>query len=336
MVSLQRQLKFSAPFFGIEYRNQDLRIDFYVEKEFTPEGNSAKILIYNLNNNVKQLLSTPNLEIRLEAGNECFPQKLIFIGQIYWTEETWQDTDNVFAIFAVDGGAIYNRFVDFTADIKIPIVENVRRLVESVDRRPFLQQGFEVSPQSTPDTLFLNFENALEPEIGFNSNEYPQTAFDKNITGGVGKFKDVMNKYALDHDFRIPFFWSIQDGVFNMVDGNKTLNINDFVFNQRTPIIGLPKLVVYRNVKARFEPRGDTTLKEIPDFKVYSWNITTFVNADIKPLAPMLVELSYPTFKINGGYKIINVTHSGSNWTDEFYTNFEIIEKDLDLNNLGR
>lgn len=324
-----RDIRVSFPQLGISYSRDDLRIDFNVQKKFSGDGNTAHISIYNLKSTIKSIIAKVNLEIRLEAGYVDNGSKLIFVGAIKKVEEFLSGADRVFDIFAIDGGQILERVGNFSFRVNQTITENVGSMLSTIQDQDLDAPLDPTVGLIAPQEASLRQELRGGTTVGYNPNNFPRE-FDLSSWSFPGKLRDGLNKYSLDRDYRSAFVWSVQDNTLNILKRGMELTLSPVAINDCTPIIGLPQRVDYANAKARFQERGDDVLIPliVPDF--FTWRITVLCDGDIKPYRTANINLIYPFDSIQGKYRIINVSHYGSNWDNDFYTEFEVVGFDLE------
>lgn len=330
-----RDIKIKFPQLGIEYSKDDLRFDFNIQKKFSTEGNTAHISIYNLRATIKSILAKINLEVVVEAGYVDQGRKVIFIGALKKVEEFLSGPDRIFNIFAIDGGQILERVGTFEFVETTDVAGNVQGMLDIIQNRKLTVtsgriDNFAATFSEIPDNeAGIRQQIRLGTQVGFVSNNFPAN-FDQHSWVYPGKFRDALNAYSLNRDYRDGYIWSIQDNNLNIVRFGDELTLSPFIIDSCTPVIGLPRRVDYTVSQARFQERGDNVLTPltIPDY--FTWRITVLCNGDVKPYRTTNVNLEYPVNSIKGSYRILDVTHYGSNWTNNFYTEFEIINFDLE------
>lgn len=331
-----RDIKVKFPQLGIEYSKNELRIDFNIQKKFSNEGNTAHISIYNLRATIKSILAKINLEVVVEAGYVDQGRKLIFIGAVKRVEEFISGPDLIFNIFAIDGGQILERAATFDFSSNESVADNVRAMLNTVQGTRFTVSSLRIDNLAASRNVGAAADTTLRQNIregtrvGFVSNNYPQENFDQISWADLGKLRDALKNYSLNRDYRDGFIWSIQDNNLNIVRRGDELTLSPLNINSCTPVIGLPRRVDYAVSQARYQERGDNVLipLNIPDY--FTWKITVLCDGDVKPYRTAKVDLPHPVNNIKGKYRILDVQHYGSNWGNEFYTEFEVLDFDIE------
>jgi hypothetical protein len=219
---------------------EDIRVDFEVKKTLSSEPNNAKLKVYNLNEDRRQMVLSRRSDvlIRLEAGYSA--PRLIFQGAPKEGGVKIKDkgVDRVLVIEAQDGLTEYQNariFQSFDAGIK----------VEDVARRA-----------------------ADEFDLPIRQIDVPS---DRELTQGVtlnGRSADVLDRIAGQTDAS----WSIQDGELQFLPKDATSTRTATVFSSKNGnLIGQPEPkdngVSFKGLLDGTVNPGDEVKLESRDFK---------------------------------------------------------------------
>ncbi|MBR8461470.1 hypothetical protein KDE12_01210 [Campylobacter sp. faydin G-105] len=185
----------------------NLAVSFSIEKTITSEPNAAKIEIYNLNKNNRNLLADGIFKfVRLEAGyNEA---GLIYEGEIATAYTVRNDLDFISVLECGDGQSDYTKAQVYTT----------------------LKSGVKDS-----EIVNLCLKNMSSKGGAIDLPKDRALPRCKVLAGDV---KDYITQVARNNDAD----WHILDGRVNVLPRDKILNNNEgFILSENTGLIGAPQ-----------------------------------------------------------------------------------------------
>ena len=193
---------------------KDLTINFSIQKTSTSKDpNTASINIWNLNENSRAFLNTPNLTISVKAGYIDEEPNIIYIGDVSSSSSQKEKTDRITTIVSRDGD---------------------KNLIESVSSVSYKDNiSIKDILKDAVKKLGLGLKSNLDSILGSSKT--------KNNFSFTGLTKDLIEKIAL----RTGLIWSVQNNEVKFYKENSS----DGKIVLLRPDTGLLKAPVRINVK---------------------------------------------------------------------------------------
>jgi hypothetical protein len=280
---------------------RDLHMEFNIET-FAGDGeksnpNTAKIVIFNLSQETRNLFSEEHQAIEFYAGHNG-DLGLIFVGQTTSVTHTKGKTDWMTEIIAGDG------IKDFTTN-------RVNKTYTTGTPVPVILDDL-ISAMGLPFVIDPFTAATLAPEVLLQSETY------------AGLAKDALNNLAKDRGFE----WSIQFGTIEVTspDSPFLADPTAVVLSSDTGMVGSPEIIE----RTREKKKAGTDEKKIygvrvkslltPEIKVK--RLVTIITINTQSLIGQLLDGPAP-IDANGVYIADRVTYTGNNFGGEFYTIME-------------
>lgn len=195
--------------------DQDIRVEFQVEKSISSSQNKAEVRIWNLTENRRNSIGKELDNMRIEAG--YIPAEgesnvgIIFSGQIRDVEHIMEGSDVITIVKSGDGDkAFKNSVISKT----FPKGSSVKDVTEGIYEE-FKKQGVKKGEWQFPDGL----ENFKRPY---------------SICGACSREMNVLGKGK-------KFYWSIQNGTMEVIPSNGYLP-GVVLLNKDSGLIGRPTI----------------------------------------------------------------------------------------------
>jgi hypothetical protein len=294
-----------------------LRCQFDVNKTSSCEPNTAKITVYNLNEEHRKLLQETfsgkpiqHHQVIVEAGY-VGNRTQIFKGDIEHSWSSKHETDWVTTIEAGDGARSYK-----TARITKSYGKGITLIQVLTD----VVKLFEVEPGNLLTKVGDNRRGLIVFKRGVSIN---------------GQCAEILNKYLCGAGFQ----WSIQDGQLLVLEPGETAKEEIVVLNVGSGLIDSPELGVSdkedtymvtalhaqtpqeKAQQERLKRKIDDQNKKngVEKSKTTILKVKSLLQGSIRPGKRIAVESAM----ISGFFKCEKVTHNGDTWGNEWYTTVE-------------
>ncbi len=270
-----------------------LRIVFDIDKDLTQKTNKSSIRIYNLTDATRKKLEVADAVCMLEVGYaEDIGLRRIFVGEITYATTRREGPDKITELELNDGQvAIRDTYVSLGYAAGV----SGTKVVEDVAA----QMG--IMTQIAPDLEFASYP------AGFSF---------------VGPGRECLDK-VMDATGAT---WSIQNNVLQVIMAGGSTNVRALVFSASSGLIGSPERIVKGVTRPDEEAKKKRKVKKDKHEKKAGWKIKTLLAPTVNPGDLVRVESS----TVTGWFKEESLKHSGDTHGQEWYTEQEIIEIQLD------
>lgn len=266
------------------------RISFDIEKDLSPEPNSATIQLYNLSPDSREFLEAPDQVITVEAGYGSSPQLRLFQGDVERVEHVHQPPDWITTIEAEDGS---RRWRDARVNVSRPPGVTVQSVLNDLG-----------SALELPVEIHLDSEAAVLAARQFVSG----WAFSGPARHALRQLADVLGQTV-----------SIQGGVLLITPDEGVSGVAPLV-NPGTGLIGAPQRAKIEVSNRRRRGRGGGGAggrRERDGVKV-----RVLLNTLLDPGSRFRLESA----RIEGTFCVQRVRYQGdSGWSQEWWSDAEAI-----------
>lgn len=288
--------------------SNDFRIDFGVVLTSDSTENRSSIKIYNLAQSTYEKFAKEYRQAELIAGYSTSGTGLIYRGLIDRFSISKSSTDVILDIMCSENKVIEDTTVNMSIPAGTPLQDAVRLVVNAAES----QTAIRVGALKTLDAFFgdLNLFSTQTAINAFRNQTYPYSNEFKTQKILSGTFREVMDKLA----FETNSSWTIINGIFEWVHNDAALEERSIIIiNENSGMIGSPSF----------------TDKNI--------EVVTTLNHSVRPNNLVSITSRYleqnSAFRgenirqFDGGLvcKVLKVSHSGSNYLNNFQTSITCV-----------
>lgn len=282
--------KINFPKLNKSFEN-NLKINFSIEKDTTKESNKAKLEIYNLSETSRKAIEVADNEVEIYAGYED-GAVLCFRGTVTYGYTKDSGTECITSLDLADGTVALR---DSYCSLSYAPGTSAKTIIQ----RCATEMGVPVVYGDDVGEL-ENYKN------GFSFyGQAPEC------------LTEVCNALGLS--------WSIQNNILNIILAGGTATNRGLVFSAQSGLIGLPERIVqaeYKSNKTTPKRKAKQKAKKEEPRKKAGWRIETLLVPSVNPGDMVKVESRI----ITGWFRVEKVRHSGEYNGQRWNSEMDLIE----------
>jgi len=273
--------------FGGNAYGDNLHVSFDIEKTDDTSNNTASMKLWNLSDEHINALSADGTKVEIRAG---YSDNLatVYYGDVVEVVEELDDSDRMVEVELSEGVSDFQSYVSFSLAGSVPCVSVLSRFINEI---------------GSPSVIYSNTASELINNVKYG-NGYSY----------VGRTKDgfsaVLSKCGLT--------WSMQNGVIQIYKVGESITTKAYLLSSDTGLIETPKRIV---LNSKGELVSDAKKKKEAG-NVKGYEIVYLMNGSIG--VNDLVHVK--TKKIDGTYRVKNVTISGDNYEGDWICTAQVVE----------
>lgn len=269
----------------------NLKINFSIEKDTTKESNKSKLEIYNLSESSRKAIEVADNEVEIYAGYED-GAVLCFRGTVTYGYTKDSGTECITSLDLADGTvALRDSYCSLSYAPNTP--------AKTIIQRCATEMGVPIVYGDDVGEL-ENYKN------GFSFyGQAPEC------------LTEVCNALGLS--------WSIQNNILNIILAGGTATNRGLVFSAQSGLIGLPERIVqaeYKSNKTTPKRKAKQKAKKEEPRKKAGWRIETLLVPSVNPGDMVKVESRI----ITGWFRVEKVRHSGEYNGQRWNSEMDLIE----------
>lgn len=269
----------------------NLKINFSIEKDTTKESNKSKLEIYNLSESSRKAIEVADNEVEIYAGYED-GAVLCFRGTVTYGYTKDSGTECITSLDLADGTVALR---DSYCSLSYAPGTSAKTIIQ----RCATEMGVPVVYGDDVGEL-ENYKN------GFSFyGQAPEC------------LTEVCNALGLS--------WSIQNNILNIILAGGTATNRGLVFSAQSGLIGLPERIVqaeYKSNKTTPKRKAKQKAKKEEPRKKAGWRIETLLVPSVNPGDMVKVESRI----ITGWFRVEKVRHSGDYNGQRWNSEMDLIE----------
>lgn len=282
--------KINFPKLNKSFEN-NLKINFAIEKDTTKESNKAKLEIYNLSENSRKAIEVADNEVEIYAGYED-GAVLCFRGTVTYGYTKDAGTECITSLDLADGTVALR---DSYCSISYAPGTSAKTIIQ----RCATEMGVPV---------------VYGDDIGELENY-------KNGFSFIGQAPECLTEVCN----ALGLSWSIQNNILNIILAGGTATNRGLVFSAESGLIGLPERIVqaeYKSNKTTPKRKAKQKAKKEEPRKKAGWRIETLLVPSVNPGDMVKVESRI----ITGWFRVERVRHRGDYNGQSWNSEMELIE----------
>lgn len=269
----------------------NLKINFQIEKDTTKESNKSKLEIYNLSESSRKAIEVADNEVEIYAGYED-GAVLCFRGTVTYGYTKDSGTECITSLDLADGTVALR---DSYCSLSYAPGTSAKTIIQ----RCATEMGVPVVYGDDVGEL-ENYKN------GFSFyGQAPEC------------LTEVCNALGLS--------WSIQNNILNIILAGGTATNRGLVFSAESGLVGLPERIVqaeYKSNKTTPKRKAKQKAKKEEPRKKAGWRIETLLVPSVNPGDMVKVESRI----ITGWFRVEKVRHSGEYNGQRWNSEMDLIE----------
>lgn len=269
----------------------NLKINFQIEKDTTKESNKSKLEIYNLSESSRKAIEVADNEVEIYAGYED-GAVLCFRGTVTYGYTKDSGTECITSLDLADGTVALR---DSYCSLSYAPGTSAKTIIQ----RCATEMGVPVVYGDDVGEL-ENYKN------GFSFyGQAPEC------------LTEVCNALGLS--------WSIQNNILNIILAGGTATNRGLVFSAQSGLVGLPERIVqaeYKSNKTTPKRKAKQKAKKEEPRKKAGWRIETLLVPSVNPGDMVKVESRI----ITGWFRVEKVRHSGEYNGQRWSSEMDLIE----------
>ena len=284
--------RINFPKLNISFEN-NLKINFTIEKDTTKESNKAKLEIYNLADATRKQIETADNDVEIYAGYEGAGGAILcFRGTVTYGITRDVGTDCITALELADGTiALRDSYCSLS-----------------------------YAPGTSAKTIIQRCANEMGVPVVYGDGVGELENY-KNGFSFYGQAKDALTEIC----DALGLSWNIQNNILNVILAGGTSTNRGLVFGKYSGLIGVPERIVqaeYKSNKTTPKKTAKKKAKKEKPRKKAGWRINTLLVPSVNPADMVKVESKY----ITGWFRVEKVSHRGEYNGTQWGSAMELIE----------
>lgn len=269
----------------------NLKINFSIEKDTTKESNKAKLEIYNLSETSRKAIEVADNEVEIYAGYED-GAVLCFRGTVTYGYTKDSGTECITSLDLADGTVAL--------------------------RDSYCSLSY--APGTSAKTIIQRCATEMGVPVVYGDDVGELENY-KNGFSFIGQAPECMTEVCN----ALGLSWSIQNNILNVILAGGTATNRGLVFSAQSGLVGLPERIVqaeYKSNKTTPKRKAKQKVKKEEPRKKAGWRIETLLVPSVNPGDMVKVESRI----ITGWFRVEKVRHSGEYNGQRWNSEMDLIE----------
>lgn len=269
----------------------NLKINFSIEKDTTKESNKAKLEIYNLSETSRKAIEVADNEVEIYAGYED-GAVLCFRGTVTYGYTKDSGTECITSLDLADGTVAL--------------------------RDSYCSLSY--APGTSAKTIIQRCATEMGVPVVYGDDVGELENY-KNGFSFIGQAPECLTEVCN----ALGLSWSIQNNILNIILAGGTATNRGLVFSAQSGLIGLPERIVqaeYKSNKTTPKRKAKQKAKKEEPRKKAGWRIETLLVPSVNPGDMVKVESRI----ITGWFRVEKVRHSGEYNGQRWNSEMDLIE----------
>lgn len=269
----------------------NLKINFSIEKDTTKESNKAKLEIYNLSETSRKAIEVADNEVEIYAGYED-GAVLCFRGTVTYGYTKDSGTECITSLDLADGTVAL--------------------------RDSYCSLSY--APGTSAKTIIQRCATEMGVPVVYGDDVGELENY-KNGFSFIGQAPECMTEVCN----ALGLSWSIQNNILNVILAGGTATNRGLVFSAQSGLVGLPERIVqaeYKSNKTTPKRKAKQKAKKEEPRKKAGWRIETLLVPSVNPGDMAKVESRI----ITGWFRVEKVRHSGEYNGQRWNSEMDLIE----------
>lgn len=269
----------------------NLKINFSIEKDTTKESNKAKLEIYNLSETSRKAIEVADNEVEIYAGYED-GAVLCFRGTVTYGYTKDSGTECITSLDLADGTVAL--------------------------RDSYCSLSY--APGTSAKTIIQRCATEMGVPVVYGDDVGELENY-KNGFSFIGQAPECMTEVCN----ALGLSWSIQNNILNVILAGGTATNRGLVFSAQSGLVGLPERIVqaeYKSNKTTPKRKAKQKAKKEEPRKKAGWRIETLLVPSVNPGDMVKVESRI----ITGWFRVEKVRHSGEYNGQRWNSEMDLIE----------
>ena len=269
----------------------NLKINFSIEKDTTKESNKAKLEIYNLSETSRKAIEVADNEVEIYAGYED-GAVLCFRGTVTYGYTKDSGTECITSLDLADGTVAL--------------------------RDSYCSLSY--APGTSAKTIIQRCATEMGVPVVYGDDVGELENY-KNGFSFIGQAPECMTEVCN----ALGLSWSIQNNILNVILAGGTATNRGLVFSAQSGLVGLPERIVqaeYKSNKTTPKRKAKQKAKKEEPRKKAGWRIETLLVPSVNPGDMVKVECRI----ITGWFRVEKVRHSGEYNGQRWNSEMDLIE----------
>lgn len=269
----------------------NLKINFSIEKDTTKESNKAKLEIYNLSETSRKAIEVADNEVEIYAGYED-GAVLCFRGTVTYGYTKDSGTECITSLDLADGTVAL--------------------------RDSYCSLSY--APGTSAKTIIQRCATEMGVPVVYGDDVGELENY-KNGFSFIGQAPECLTEVCN----ALGLSWSIQNNILNIILAGGTATNRGLVFSAQSGLVGLPERIVqaeYKSNKTTPKRKAKQKAKKEEPRKKAGWRIETLLVPSVNPGDMVKVESRI----ITGWFRVEKVRHSGEYNGQRWNSEMDLIE----------
>ena len=269
----------------------NLKINFSIEKDTTKESNKSKLEIYNLSESSRKAIEVADNEVEIYAGYED-GAVLCFRGTVTYGYTKDSGTECITSLDLADGTVAL--------------------------RDSYCSLSY--APGTSAKTIIQRCATEMGVPVVYGDDVGELENY-KNGFSFIGQAPECMTEVCN----ALGLSWSIQNNILNVILAGGTATNRGLVFSAQSGLVGLPERIVqaeYKSNKTTPKRKAKQKAKKEEPRKKAGWRIETLLVPSVNPGDMVKVESRI----ITGWFRVEKVRHSGEYNGQRWNSEMDLIE----------
>ena len=269
----------------------NLKINFSIEKDTTKESNKSKLEIYNLSESSRKAIEVADNEVEIYAGYED-GAVLCFRGTVTYGYTKDSGTECITSLDLADGTVAL--------------------------RDSYCSLSY--APNTSAKTIIQRCATEMGVPVVYGDDVGELENY-KNGFSFIGQAPECLTEVCN----ALGLSWSIQNNILNIILAGGTATNRGLVFSAQSGLIGLPERIVqaeYKSNKTTPKRKAKQKAKKEEPRKKAGWRIETLLVPSVNPGDMVKVESRI----ITGWFRVEKVRHSGEYNGQRWNSEMDLIE----------
>ena len=282
--------KINFPKLNKSFEN-NLKINFQIEKDTTKESNKSKLEIYNLSESSRKAIEVADNEVEIYAGYED-GAVLCFRGTVTYGYTKDSGTECITSLDLADGTVAL--------------------------RDSYCSLSY--APGTSAKTIIQRCATEMGVPVVYGDDVGELENY-KNGFSFIGQAPECLTEVCN----ALGLSWSIQNNILNIILAGGTATNRGLVFSAESGLVGLPERIVqaeYKSNKTNPKRKAKQKAKKEEPRKKAGWRIETLLVPSVNPGDMVKVESRI----ITGWFRVEKVRHSGEYNGQRWNSEMDLIE----------
>ena len=282
--------KINFPKLNKSFEN-NLKINFQIEKDTTKESNKSKLEIYNLSESSRKAIEVADNEVEIYAGYED-GAVLCFRGTVTYGYTKDSGTECITSLDLADGTVAL--------------------------RDSYCSLSY--APGTSAKTIIQRCATEMGVPVVYGDDVGELENY-KNGFSFIGQAPECLTEVCN----ALGLSWSIQNNILNIILAGGTATNRGLVFSAESGLVGLPERIVqaeYKSNKTTPKRKAKQKAKKEEPRKKAGWRIETLLVPSVNPGDMVKVESRI----ITGWFRVEKVRHSGEYNGQRWNSEMDLIE----------